>query len=82
MMMNHDYGHCHACGGRVEERLTEQSVRDGEAWVLIRAVPTGVCTRCGEQIFRLSVAERLEQITRQRERTAPSTCIEVPVYAF
>ena len=80
--MSYDYGSCHVCNERIEERLTEQSIRDGDGWVLIRSVPTGVCTKCGEQVFRWQVTERLDQISSQRESTTPAECIEVPVFSF
>ncbi len=80
--MNHDYGKCHVCGGRIEECLTEQSIRDGDGWVLIRSVPTGVCTKCGEQVFRWQVTERLEEITSRRNEATPAECIEVPIFPF
>ena len=80
--MSYDYGSCHVCGGRVEEQLTEQTVHAGQEWVLIRSVPTGVCTKCGEQIFRWQVSAKLEEILKQRNSTSPDHCIQVPVYAF
>jgi YgiT-type zinc finger domain-containing protein len=80
--MSYDYGRCHVCGGAIEERLTDQSVRDADEWLVIRDVPTGVCTKCGEQVFRWHVTERLEEITRQRKSTIPTQSIEVPVFAF
>ncbi len=80
--MSYDYGKCHLCGGQMEERLTDQSVREQTEWVLIRSVPTGVCARCGEQILRSQVLERLEEIMLQRKHKEPDARIEVPVYAF
>ncbi len=35
-MMDHDYGKCHVCGGRMEERLTNQGFEEGGEWVLIQ----------------------------------------------
>lgn len=60
----------------------DQSVQDGQDWLLIRAVPTGVCTRCGEQVLRWPVAERLEEITRRRTQVSPAEAITVPVFPF
>ena len=80
--MNYDYGTCHVCGGVMEEGLTEQSARENDEWVVIRSVPTGVCTRCGEQIFRWQVTQRLEEILRERRNRVPDENIEVPVFAF
>ena len=80
--MSYDYGKCHLCGGGMEERLTDQSMQEHDEWVLIRSVPTGVCTKCGEQVFRSHVLERLEEILLQRKHKAPEVHIEVPVFAF
>lgn len=80
--MSYGYGNCHLCGGPVEERLTDQSISDGGDWVVIRSVPTGVCTKCGEQIFRWQVTEHLEQITHHRKKITPAECIHVPIFSF
>jgi len=80
--MAYDYGRCHVCGGRMEERLTSQGFEEEGEWVLIRSVPTGVCTRCGEKVFRGNLLERLEQIRQERKLRQPEVRIEVPVFAF
>jgi len=49
--MNHDYGKCHVCGSRIEERCIDHTIRQGEGWLLVRGVPTGVCIKCGEQVL-------------------------------
>jgi YgiT-type zinc finger domain-containing protein len=54
------YGDCIYCGGEVVERLEEIDYRHkGELFVL-RNVPTGVCTQCGEQFFTADVAREME----------------------
>jgi YgiT-type zinc finger domain-containing protein len=80
--MSYDYGTCHVCGGQLGEELTEQSINQSGEWVLIRAVPTGICQKCGEQVFRWEVTQRLEDLLRERNAKAPESRIEVPVYAF
>lgn len=80
--MNHDYGKCHVCGSRIEERCIDHSIRDGNDWLLIRSVPTGVCSKCGEQVLRWQVLKRLEELTNRRGTVAPTESIEVPVFAF
>ena len=80
--MSYDYGKCHLCGEQMEERLTDQSMHERDEWVLIQSVPTGVCTRCGEQVFRSQVLERLEEILLHRKHKVPDVRIEVPVFAF
>ena len=58
------------------------SVRAGQEWILIESVPTGVCTKCGEQVLRWEVISRLEEILRQRNDKTPDSCIQVPVFAY
>ena len=80
--MAYDYGNCHVCGGEMVERMTDQSISEADEWLLVRGVPTGVCTRCGEKILRWQVAQRLEAIVQHRNQTGPAARIEVPVFAF
>ncbi len=80
--MSYNYDKCHVCGGVMEEKVTEQTLHDGQEWVLVRSVPTGVCTKCGEQVFRWQVTERLEEILKERTSTTPDVKIEMQVYAF
>jgi YgiT-type zinc finger domain-containing protein len=80
--MAHDYGKCHVCGEEVREQIIDQTVRAGSDWLLIRSVPTGVCSKCGEQILQWSVLQRLEQLTNSRNSAKPIEKIEMPVFAF
>ena len=81
-MSGYDYGRCHICGAPVEERLRDHSIQADNEWLLIRSVPTGVCTKCGEQTFRLEVAQRIEEILNKRAQEAPTGRIEVPVFSY
>jgi len=40
--------------------------QEAENWILIQSVPTGVCTKCGEQVLRGQVVAKSEQIQRER----------------
>ena len=80
--MDHDYGKCHVCGSLIVEQRLDQTVRDGGDWLLIRGVPTGVCTKCGEYVLRWQVLQRLEDLTNQRKGAVPAERIEMPVFAF
>lgn len=81
-MSHYDYGRCHVCGSPVKEERRDHSVRTGGEWLLIRGVPTGVCSRCGEQILRLEVAERMERIVQRDSEEPPADCIEMPVFSY
>jgi YgiT-type zinc finger domain-containing protein len=80
--MSYDYGHCHLCSGTVDEKTVDHTMHAGDEWILVRSVPTGVCTKCGEQILRWQVTEKLEQIISQRGNQMPETRIEMPVFAY
>jgi len=80
--MSYDYGTCHVCGGKVAEKLTDQMVQEAVGWVLIRSVPTGVCTKCGEKVLQGQVIAKLEQILEVRNSRTPDQCIQIPVFAF
>jgi YgiT-type zinc finger domain-containing protein len=66
----------------MEERMTDHSTQVNGDWLLIRHVPTGTCTRCGEQIFRADVLQRLEEIVHGKNQQSPEASIQMPVFAF
>jgi len=80
--MDYDCGQCHVCGGQIQERLTEQSICEDGDRLLVRSVPAGVCTRCGEQVLRTQVSEQPEQIVRGRKAARALESLLVPVFAF
>lgn len=80
--MTHDYGTCHVCGGVMKERMIDHTLGEADDWLVVRDVPTGVCTKCGEKILRWEVLRRLEEIVQQRNQALPLSLIEVPVFAF
>lgn len=64
----HDYGKCHDCGGRMEERLEDQPYRVQRNWVLVRNVPTGIYVQCGAGVLRAPIAKRVEKLLHVRGR--------------
>jgi YgiT-type zinc finger domain-containing protein len=80
--MGEDYGKCHVCGSVMAERMTDHGVHEADQWLVIRNVPTGVCTRCGEKILRWQVVQGLEELVKRRNETRPASRIEVPVFVF
>lgn len=80
----HDYGNCHICGGKVEEKLVSKDIWQDEELVIIKSVPTGVCTKCGEKIFTSRVAKKLEKIITRRKklRLEEVTFVAVPTIDF
>lgn len=53
---------CFMCKGTVEEKKTTFMVDLGNCIVIVKNVPSHVCTQCGEVSYSDDVAERLEKI--------------------
>ena len=53
---------CFMCKGTVEERKTTYMVDLGEHIIIIKDVPSFVCTQCGDTTYSDDVARVLEQI--------------------
>ena len=69
---------CAFCKGELEERLIRY-VSDFEGCVIIiENVPAGVCTQCGEKVFRPEVVEKIQRVVW--EQPPPRRSVEVPVY--
>ncbi len=53
---------CFLCKGKIENQLTTFMVDLGNCIVIVRNVPSQVCTQCGETSYTDEVAEQLEHI--------------------
>lgn len=53
---------CFLCKGHLEEKLTTFMVDVGNCIVIVRNVPSFVCSQCGETSYSDEVAEQLERI--------------------
>ena len=53
---------CFLCKGHLVNELTTFMVDLGNCIVIVRNVPSLVCSQCGETSYTDEVAERLEQI--------------------
>lgn len=61
------YDHpCEYCDGRVESKvLSSDILRVGkDGYVILEAVPVGVCSRCGMRYYHSSVLKRAEEAYR------------------
>ena len=56
---------CFLCKGTLENKLTTFMVDLGNCIVIVKNVPSQVCTQCGEVSYSDEVAARLEQIISQ-----------------
>ncbi len=55
---------CFICQGDMEERLTTFSVEVNNTVIIVKNVPSLVCTQCGDVSYSSQVAHRLEQIVQ------------------
>lgn len=65
---------CFFCKGDMEDTTTTHVVEIGER-IIIKNVPCHKCKQCGEVAYTGSVVERLEQITKQLEKTLTEIAI-------
>lgn len=66
---------CCYCGGHTIEATTTYFEQLDNMIVIIKNVPCHKCSQCGEVFFNGAVAERLEQITEQLEKTLTEVAI-------
>jgi YgiT-type zinc finger domain-containing protein len=73
------YHSCHFCSGKVSERKVTVDYRWGEDLVtVIKNVPAGVCTVCGEQYFKAQIVKAMERVARSKKK--PKAMLKVPVH--
>ncbi len=71
---------CEYCDGVIQQKkVTVEHWYEGKL-VIIRDVPVGVCTECGERYYEAATLEQLDAIARESESAAER--ISVPVMAF
>ena len=56
---------CFMCRGSLEDKLTNFIVDMGECIIIVKGVPSQVCTQCGEVSYSNEVAEQLEKIVNK-----------------
>ena len=72
------YPKCYFCGGKVFERKITVDYRWGEDLVaIIKNVPAGVCTVCGEQYFKAEIVKAMER--EARSKTKPKHMQTIPI---
>jgi YgiT-type zinc finger domain-containing protein len=78
----YDYGKCHVCGERMEERRIKQDFWLKGSLIVIEGVPAGVCPQCGEKIVRAEVGRQLAALTGNRKRARTAKTLSVPVLRY
>ena len=64
-------GQCPLCGGNKEKGFTIFTVDLGFGLLIVRGVPTNVCSQCGESWIPSNVADKLEKITNDVRMKKP-----------
>ncbi len=59
---------CIYCKGNIEQKYTNFIVDLNNTIIIIKDVPSEVCTQCGEVSYSNEVAERLEQIVARMKQ--------------
>lgn len=59
---------CFYCKGSSENKLTNFIADLGSTIIIVKDVPSEVCTQCGEVSFSDKVAKRLEQIIEEMKK--------------
>ena len=72
---------CEHCGGSVRRReVDREAFRHKGKFVVLEAVPIGVCDKCGARFFDASVLRRVAEIGR--ETSPPAKTMQVPVGTY
>ena len=78
----YDYGRCHVCGERMEERQVKQDFWIRGKLIIIEGVPSGVCPQCGEKVVRADVGRRIAALIENSNRLPKVRIVSVPVIQF
>ena len=78
----HEYGGCHICGGRMEERRIKQDFWIKGKLIVIEDVPAGVCPKCGEKVVKADVGRWITALIEDSKRLRRARTISVPVIKF
>ena len=61
---------CFMCKGELEDKATTFMVDLGDCIVIVKNVPSQVCSQCGEVSYSDTVARELEKIVNSVRRSA------------
>ena len=66
---------CFLCKGTLEDRQTTFMVDIGNSIIIVKNVPSQVCTQCGETTYTDGVAAELERIVNEARETITEVTI-------
>ena len=87
---DYDYGKCHVCRERMQEKRINQAFwvrsprvsKGANRLVVIESVPGGVCPQCGEKVVRGDVGRHLASLIQNLKRLPKRKTISVPVVRY
>lgn len=78
----YDYGECHVCGEKMEERRITQDFWLRDQLIVIEDVPAGVCSQCGEKVVKADIGRVIATLFEDAKRLQKARRISVPVLSF
>ena len=78
----YDYGKCHVCGERMEERLIKQEFWIKRKLIVVEDIPAGVCPQCGEKVVRGNIGRLIAALLEDAKRLRKARTMSVPVLSF
>ena len=75
----YDYGECHICGARMEEKSIGQGFWLKGKLIVIEGVPAGVCPQCGEKVVQADVGRRISALLEDPKKLRKARTRSVPV---
>jgi YgiT-type zinc finger domain-containing protein len=79
---SYDYGICHICGERMEEKRIKQDFWIKGKLLVIEDVPGGVCPQCGEKVVKADIGRQIAALTGDAKRWHHARSMSVPVIRF
>lgn len=81
-MTKYNYGKCHICGERMEERKIKQDFWIRGKLIVIEGVPAGVCPQCGEKVVKADVGRQIAALTENAKQWRKARTMNIPVIRF
>jgi len=80
--MMENYGECHVCGERMEEKYVKQDFWVKGKLIVIEGIPTGVCPQCGEKVVKADIGQSIVTLLGDLKRQRRARRMTVPVIRF
>jgi YgiT-type zinc finger domain-containing protein len=76
------YANCIDCGGTVKsQRVQKVCSWGGRVVAIIKDVPVGICTQCGERSYKVTVLKRIESMLPELRKSPKRISVPVGSYA-